>query len=52
MIVGELSEHNEIVLSLSLLNEEGEDATVDAILDTGFSSYLVIPQSIVERLCF
>lgn len=50
MIVGELSEYNEIVVPLSLRSEEGEDATIDTILDTGFSSYLVIPQNIVERL--
>lgn len=50
MIVGELSEYNEISVTLSLRNEEGEDATVAAILDTGFSSYLVIPQNVVERL--
>lgn len=50
MIVGELSEYNEIVVSLSLRNNEGEEATIDAILDTGFSSYLVIPQSVVQQL--
>lgn len=47
MITGELSEYNEIVLPLTVCNEHGEESTVDAILDTGFSSYPVIPQNIV-----
>lgn len=50
MILGELTENNEIVLALTLRNEDGEEEAVSAILDTGYSAFLVIPLSIVGRL--
>ena len=49
-MVGEFLPNREFVVDLRIHNDEGEQISVSAIVDTGFSGYLTLPISIIERL--
>lgn len=50
MIVGQFTESNEAILVLTVSNPAGQQAQVRAVIDTGFTEFLVLPQRIVSQL--
>ena len=50
MITGEFTEDNQIIIPLRLTGPEGTRIDTDAILDTGFSDSLMLPDAIIRRL--
>lgn len=50
MISGEFTEDDQIIVRVSLLGTDGEQAEIDAILDTGFSDALMVPDAVIKRL--
>jgi clan AA aspartic protease len=49
-MTGQFLPGREFVVDLRLSNEDGEQLEVSAVVDTGFSGYLTLPLSIVEKL--
>lgn len=49
-VSGEVTAEREVVLRLSVFGPEGENVTVEAILDTGFTGHLTLPPGIVTEL--
>jgi clan AA aspartic protease len=50
MIVGELTPGNDIFIVVTVQNDEGEQQTLDLLLDTGFSGHLALPLTVVHSL--
>lgn len=50
MIEGIVDEANQPVIEINLLNKRGGSLTAAAVLDTGFSGWLVLPHSSIEEL--
>lgn len=50
MIGGQFLQSRELVVDLSLLDEERQEIEVRVVVDTGFSGHLLLPFSVVERL--
>lgn len=50
MMYGEFRDTNEIVVTLEVQNRAEQSETVDAVIDTGFSGYLMLPRSLVVSL--
>ena len=50
MIVGVVNNENEAVIQVTVLGPTGRDATVAAIIDTGFDGALTLPPDLVEFL--
>ena len=49
-MVGRLTDDNEFLFPLLLRNPEGEELEVQAVLDTGFTGYLVLPTDTIRQL--
>ena len=53
MIEGNVNVHLEAVVTLPLLGPEGQAREIDAVVDTGFNGYLILPPlQVVERFHF
>ena len=50
MIEGTVNAHLEAVVTLPLLGPSGQAREVDAVVDTGFNGYLVLPPTLVADL--
>ncbi len=50
MISGEFTEDNQIIIRVILLGPAGRQAEIDAILDTGFSDYLMVSDAVIKQL--
>jgi len=50
VIEGTVSAHLEAVVTLPLLDSAGQVREVDAVVDTGFNGYLVLPPMLVADL--
>ena len=50
MITGEFTEDNQIIVKLTLFGTTERPVEIEAILDTGFSDYLIVPFAIVRQL--
>jgi predicted aspartyl protease len=50
MIIGSVSATKEAVVRLRVRGPAGPGAEVDAVLDTGFTEYLTLPQAIITSL--
>ena len=50
MMIGRFLPSREFVVDLTLRDEEGEPVEVSAVVDTGFSGFLTVPFSVLERL--
>ncbi|MCY3806086.1 MAG: clan AA aspartic protease [bacterium] len=50
MIEGTVNAHLEAVVTLPLLDSAGQVREVDAVVDTGFNGYLVLPPMLVADL--
>ena len=50
MIEGRVNANGEATIDLILHGNAGEDQTVEAIIDTGFTGYLSLPAVRIERL--
>ena len=50
MMYGEFRDSNAIVVALDVQNSAGQSETVEAVLDTGFSEHLMLPQFTIRRL--
>jgi predicted aspartyl protease len=50
MIVGVVNRENEAVIQVTVRGPLGRDATVAAIIDTGFGGALTLPPDLVEAL--
>ncbi|GAB4457562.1 MAG: hypothetical protein OHK0029_17570 [Armatimonadaceae bacterium] len=50
MIEGEISAEYEMTVPLIIGNARGATETLQCVIDTGFSDYLSIPRSIIQRL--
>lgn len=50
MILGEFTEEDRVIVRLTLTGPAGLQTTVNAILDTGFSDALMLPDVLIRRL--
>ena len=50
MIEGTVNAHLEAVVTLPILGPAGQTREVDAVVDTGFNGYLVLPPTLVADL--
>ncbi len=50
MIEGSVNAHLEAVVTLPILGPAGQTREVDAVVDTGFNGYLVLPPTLVADL--
>lgn len=50
MIQGEVNPFDEAIISVAITGPTGEFAEIDAVIDTGFNDYLVLPTDIITRL--
>lgn len=49
-MTGEYQESDQILVTLTIGNEEGDEQEVDAVIDTGFGGYLMLTPEIVQSL--
>lgn len=49
-MVGQFLPSREFVVDLLVSNEDGEQISLTAVVDTGFSGYLTLPISVIRRL--
>ena len=49
-MVGQFLPSREFVVGILVSNEEGEQVSLSAVVDTGFSGYLTLPFSVIQRL--
>ena len=50
MIEGTVNAHLEAIVTLPLLGPEGQAREIDAVVDTGFNGYLILPPMLVADL--
>ena len=50
MIEGRINDRYEPVVTISLTAPRGESREVEAVVDTGFNGFLVLPPELVEEL--
>ncbi len=50
MIIGRVNSKREAVIALAIFNSQGEPQTVEAVIDTGYSSYLSLPAKMIATL--
>ena len=50
MILGQINADREAVISLVLQNVSGEETTIEAVIDKGFSDYLTLPEALIATL--
>ena len=50
MIEGRVNANGEATIRLVLRGYAGEEQTVEAIIDTGFTGYLTLPAALIDRL--
>jgi clan AA aspartic protease len=49
-MIGVVNANLEAVVELSVLSSTGADATIDCVIDTGFSGFLTLPRAIIQSL--
>ena len=50
MIAGRVTEHREPVVELRVRGPDGAEASIEAVVDTGFTGHITLPPSIVADL--
>ena len=50
MIDGEVNRRWEAVIDLAVRGNQGREIVLDVVIDTGFTSYLTLPLSVIESL--
>ena len=50
MIAGVVSTEHEATIGLTLIGDEGQQVRVQAVIDTGFDGWLLLPRTIIEEL--
>ena len=50
MIRGVVTEDHEAVVRLAVLGKVGQREPIDAVVDTGFTGWLSLPQSLINDL--
>ena len=50
MITGRFNQRLEAVVAIDVEGSDGSSHTLELVLDTGFTGYLVLPQAVVRRL--
>ena len=50
MINGIVNIQIEAIISLKVLGSSGAEATIEAVIDTGFNGYLTMPQPLIDFL--
>lgn len=50
MITGQVSSKREAVISLTVSGSQGETREIEAVIDTGYSSYLTLPAAVIAAL--
>ena len=50
MIEGNVNAHLEAIVTLPLLGPAGQAREIDAVVDTGFNGYLILPPMLVAEL--
>ena len=50
MIIGEYNQRDQVIVSLELRSSSGRTTTIQAVLDTGFTGFLMLPESVVLAL--
>jgi hypothetical protein len=50
MINGIVNVQIEAIISLNALGSSGAEATIEAVIDTGFNGYLTMPQPLIDFL--
>jgi clan AA aspartic protease len=52
MIKGRVNAHREAVVPLSLRGSQGDDHSIEAVIDTGYNGFLTLPSDLIDRLGF
>lgn len=52
MITGHVAAGQQAIIQVVLLGPQGQEETIDAIIDTGFTGFLTLPLSQIARLGF
>jgi clan AA aspartic protease len=50
MIVGQVNDHNEAVVTLRLRNSSGDESDIEVVVDTGFTASLALPTALIDLL--
>lgn len=50
MITGTVSADREAVIRVKIIGQLGQELEIDAIIDTGFTGYITLPNSIINTL--
>ena len=50
MINGIVNVQTEAIISLKVLGSSGAEATIEAVIDTGFNGYMTMPQQLIDFL--
>jgi clan AA aspartic protease len=50
MINGRVNAHREALVSLPLRGAQGEEHTIEAVIDTGYNGFLTLPPALIEQL--
>ncbi len=50
MIRGKVNQHQQAVISIAVMDNEGSIQSLEAVLDTGFTGYLTLPPDFIRSL--
>jgi predicted aspartyl protease len=50
VILGKINARREIVFSLSIMDQHGEEHEIEVVLDTGFNDFLTLPEILIDAL--
>jgi clan AA aspartic protease len=52
VILGTVNGSNEAVVPITLLGADGREHSIEAVVDTGFNGYLMLPPALIDALGF
>ncbi len=50
MIIGRITVNREVIVELEVVSSSHENENVEAVIDTGFNGYLILPIDLVNQL--